>query len=317
MVFPLPVIAVIFDEIDDMRKLILLVLFVFTGVSGFSQSANKLGVDFIKSLAAGNFALLDKYMPREADMKKHAGAEWAKIPAKERPAMLAKMKKRINEDWKQIWQRTRAAGLEWGKLQVQETVVYSPVGQKESKQRFMVIAYQYNDLVWDDISLVVMADGAELLVAIPTPTRALTMNPDSRGRELNTARALQLAGDPATQKNLENAARELLIAARKASYMELCNMVVYRGTKDQARRWKDAADCQNEEEQAGISELTGQYLQLAGNDNTFSYQKFTFDSESEGIWFVLRVKGAESGKAFTLAFLRIKDRWLLGDVDSN
>jgi hypothetical protein len=92
--------------------------------------------------------------------------------------------------------------------------------------------------------------------------------------------------------------------------------IVYRG-EDEARKWKDIANYMNPAEKKGVDEVCERINQSVNQDNNYNILQYFTESESEGTWHILMVsyikKGSEKKAAF--AFLKIGDRFALGDID--
>jgi hypothetical protein len=93
--------------------------------------------------------------------------------------------------------------------------------------------------------------------------------------------------------------------------------IVYRGD-DKKRTWKVMSDYTNEYEKRGVDDICERINRTANQDSSgYKIIKYFTEKESEGTWHVLMVsykkKGAE--KTATFAFLKIGNRFGLGDID--
>jgi hypothetical protein len=93
--------------------------------------------------------------------------------------------------------------------------------------------------------------------------------------------------------------------------------IIYRGD-DKKRAWKVMSDYTNEYERKGVDDVCERINRTANQDSSgYKIIKYFTEKESEGIWHVLMVsykkKGAEKSAAF--AFLKIGNRFALGDID--
>lgn len=92
--------------------------------------------------------------------------------------------------------------------------------------------------------------------------------------------------------------------------------IIYRGD-DQKRNWKDFTNYSNTDEKQRVNEVCERINRTANQDSSFKITKYITETESEGTWHVLMVtyqrKGAEKTTAY--AFLKIGDRFGLGDID--
>ncbi|MEO7310878.1 MAG: hypothetical protein ABIX01_10810 [Chitinophagaceae bacterium] len=93
--------------------------------------------------------------------------------------------------------------------------------------------------------------------------------------------------------------------------------IVYRGEGDKARRWKDFANYNNAEEKKGVDEVCYKINQTANQDSSYQFIKYFTEKESEGTWHVIIVAYTKKGKAkeAAFAFLKIRGRYALGDID--
>lgn len=100
------------------------------------------------------------------------------------------------------------------------------------------------------------------------------------------------------------------------TFYKVAPYIVYRG-EDKKRSWKVAADYTKEEEKKGVDEVCYKINNGINQDSNFVIKGFRTESESEGVWYVLTVSYIRKGKPKTseFAFLKIKNRFLLGDID--
>lgn len=100
------------------------------------------------------------------------------------------------------------------------------------------------------------------------------------------------------------------------TFYKVAPYIVYRGD-DKKRSWKVAADYTKEEEKKGVDEVCYKINNGINQDSNFVIEGFRTESESEGVWYVLSVSYIRKGKPKTseFAFLKIKNRFLLGDID--
>lgn len=92
--------------------------------------------------------------------------------------------------------------------------------------------------------------------------------------------------------------------------------IIYRGDNQQ-RKWKDFCDYKVYEERRQVNEVCFKLVTGINRDSSYSIDKYFTEKESEGTWHVLMVtykkKGVDKKSAF--AFLRVKERFGLGDID--
>lgn len=92
--------------------------------------------------------------------------------------------------------------------------------------------------------------------------------------------------------------------------------IVYRGN-DKKRSWKDVANYFNAEEKKRVDEVCNKINNGINRDSSFRVIKYFTETESEGKWHVLLVSYTAKGKSrqSAFAFLKIKNRFALGDID--
>ena len=110
-------------------------------------------------------------------------------------------------------------------------------------------------------------------------------------------------GDPKTQ--------ELGTFYKAASY------IVYRG-ENEKRKWKDIADYSKPEDKKGVDEVCFRINSSVNQDKNYKFIKYRTETESEGTWYAIFVsyinkKGVNKVAAF--AFLKVKGKFALGDID--
>ena len=92
--------------------------------------------------------------------------------------------------------------------------------------------------------------------------------------------------------------------------------IVYRGD-DKKRKWKDVANYSKKDEKTQVDEVCFKINSTVNQDSSYKFIKYQTQKESEGVWHVIVVsynrKGANKQAAF--AFLKIKERFALGDID--
>ena len=95
------------------------------------------------------------------------------------------------------------------------------------------------------------------------------------------------------------------------------DFVVYRG-RDEARRWKDVCDPTKPDERRDVAGICQRIVHLTRQATRHEYLRFYREPESEGEWNVWQlhffVEGRPPKKA-SFAFLLVKGRWAIGDID--
>lgn len=92
--------------------------------------------------------------------------------------------------------------------------------------------------------------------------------------------------------------------------------IIYRGA-DKTREWKDFANYKNLDERKGVDDICLRINGTVNRDINYKIQKYFTEKESEGTWHVLLVSYDKKGvtKKAVFAFLKIGDRFGLGDID--
>ncbi len=99
-------------------------------------------------------------------------------------------------------------------------------------------------------------------------------------------------------------------------FYKAARFIVYRG-EDKARAWKEVANYRKEEDKKGVDEICLRINGTVNRDTGYHIIKYLTEKESEGTWHVLIVTYNKQGvtKQATFAFLKIGDKFLLGDID--
>lgn len=92
--------------------------------------------------------------------------------------------------------------------------------------------------------------------------------------------------------------------------------IIYRG-EDKSRDWKDFANYENDEEKEGVDNICLRINRTINQDTNFVITKYLTNTESEGTWHVLLLEYFKKGekKKIAFAFLYVKNRFRLGDID--
>jgi hypothetical protein len=243
-----------------------------------------------------------------------APKELGRRSAKQVAQMATDMHKRFEENWKTCRQNALEKGIDLKALRISETVLCNPFQQGESSLRSLVIGYSYNDVVWDDITILVIETVRKTYISgMPNPTHAFRMNAENNGRELANARAYKQLEDKNTMQQLQQLSAQIMEYVRTGNGEKLAPLLVYRGN-DAARRWQDSCSFANAEDKDYIEPFIQSNAALAQQCKTMTFGKLRSDRESEGIWFVLPVTCGNRQKIF--AFLYVKGAFRLGDVDN-
>lgn len=104
---------------------------------------------------------------------------------------------------------------------------------------------------------------------------------------------------------------------RLGTFYQAAPYIVYRGD-DKKRAWKTMSDYTNAYEKKGVDDACERINRTANQDSTgYKIINYMTEKESEGTWHVLVVSYKKRGemKTAAFAFLRIGNRFGLGDID--
>jgi hypothetical protein len=103
----------------------------------------------------------------------------------------------------------------------------------------------------------------------------------------------------------------------QGTFYKAAPYIIYRGD-DKARSWKDFANYANPEEKTGVDNVCFKINGSVNQDSAYTILKYSTETESEGTWHVLVVSYMKRGvmKKSAFAFLKIGNRYGLGDIDS-
>jgi hypothetical protein len=92
--------------------------------------------------------------------------------------------------------------------------------------------------------------------------------------------------------------------------------IVYRGD-DEKRKWKAAANYADPKEKDQVNHICYKINETVNQDSSYKIVGYITQNESEGKWHGLMVTYVKKGKEkkAIFAFLKIGDRFLLGDID--
>lgn len=122
--------------------------------------------------------------------------------------------------------------------------------------------------------------------------------------------------NPEAEK-LKKVIDKILNLCRNESDKQLAGFICYR-LDDPARKWKDAYDPAQPEELAQVRKLRREIQENYLVYKNYKFIKYLESEESEGKWQVWQIKfydSAEESKEAYFAFLKIKEGFILGDID--
>jgi hypothetical protein len=111
---------------------------------------------------------------------------------------------------------------------------------------------------------------------------------------------------------------ELFELCRARDYVQAASYLVYRGD-EKRRNWKDIYNYNNRDEQPPVEGVCTKIRDLLHGCDGQEYGSVRIEKESEGEWVALTVTFRKAGERTTLtfAFLKIKGKYCLGDIDTD
>ncbi len=102
----------------------------------------------------------------------------------------------------------------------------------------------------------------------------------------------------------------------EGTFYKAAPFIVYRGD-DKKRAWKDIANYSDAKEKIGVDEVCYKINNTVNQDSSYQIISYRKETESEGTWHVLELSYKRKGvfKKTAFAFLNIKGRFALGDID--
>lgn len=286
---------------------ILSILFFITGCS--SKQPQKLEEAFLLSIQKNDFGLLKSFLP-DKEFYLSLGDKMPKRTDEEITKFLDESNERVKEAWQNTIYNAAQKKIDLGKLTIKEVIYHDPFPRDESSEA-MIIDYEYEGSVWDDLQFIVgRYKEKTYLLGIPNPTRAFSMtDPDLRAT--NEARAWVELKTPAFKKNVEDLSDRIMTAVKEKNLDAFGQLLIYRG-EDENRKWKTALNMRDSLEAQQAGEFLQRISQNIEGCTSPEAGQLRTERESEGLWIIQPFKC--NGKIVSFAFLRIKDQLLLGDI---
>lgn len=293
-----------------MRRLLVPAIAVLLFISCNDSSPKKLEGAFILSMQKNDFNVLKDFLPDRG----FYNAVSEKMPKRSEDEINDFLKE-SNERIKQAWQNTiyNAAEkkIDLNKVVIKEAIYHDPFPNDDISEG-MIINYEYKGSTWDDIQFIVSRKtGKTILLGIPNPTRAFSMQ-DKELRATNEAKSWIEMSKPEFKKEIGEVSNKMIAAANANDLDEFGKHLIYQG-KDPSREWRTAANMND----PGEKELAQQFMQrlnkVMQTCNDFKTGNFVTNRESEGVWITWPLDCGD--KIITLAYLRINGKLLLGDMN--
>jgi hypothetical protein len=266
---------------------------------------------FIRSLQENNFGLLKNNLP-DMEFYKSMGN---KMPARS-DEEIVRFLEESNEKVKVAWQNTLfnivEKKIDFSKLKLKEVFYYDPF-KRDQQSEAMLINYEYDNKVWDDLQFIVSRyKGKTYLLGIPNPTRAFSMS-DPECRATNEAKAYLEMDKPEFKKNLDEHAGKLIKLAKEKKLEAFGENLVYRGD-DVNRKWRAPMNMSNSSEKILAADFLQRINQYFQSCTDYQAGEIKTERKIEGVWIILPFKCGT--KIISFAFLRVNDKLLLGDLGS-
>lgn len=276
------------------------------------KSTKEAGLDraFIESFKKGKFSLLEEYLPSK-EFYKSLGKDVPSRTDTEIDTFLNRSKQRLIENWERIQSGINERKIDLSKVEFKESIVFNPY--KKSIMQAMVIMYEYNGKTWDDVSIITkQQEGKFFLLEIPNPFKAFKMTDTMLVSSSQAKAALELETS-AFQETVKRQVKQLMEWAKNRKLTEFAESVVYNGT-DENRAWKSPLNVNDSLENKLGAALLEKVVISTSACNDFTFDTLDADQESEGYWIVQPIRCGATIIRF--AFLKVKDKLLLGDIDT-
>lgn len=295
-----------------MRKIILLSTVLLLTISFcYSQPENKLAAAFVQSIAKNNFKLLDPYLMDLATAKSLYPNEFKKMTPAKQAAAIAGSRNQMMTKWKKVVENAKQNKIDFNKLTIKQ-VLSSPL--EFPQMNSLLVTYEYKGVEWDDLLLIVSKKGtANYIVELPTNTAMFALNEDGNGKNLKNIQLQKDKNDPELKKHLADAVEKIKKTLSLNDDQLLYAHIVYSGEEDKDNRWKRAVDPGKAEDVESARIIKEKLKNSLLKCDKINYGDVRVEKESEGIWYVINATCGNSKHTF--AFLKIKDVFVLGDMD--
>lgn len=293
-----------------MRHLIISLLTFLFSISCNDSQPKKLEDAFVLSLQKNNFDLLKDYLP-DAKFYRSLGDKVTQGNDAEIKRILDAKHEEIKTAWQNTYFNAAEKKIDLNKLVIKEAIYYDPFLKDETNEA-MIITYEYKGSAWDDIQFIISRKpGKIVLLGIPNPTRAFSMQ-DSELRASNEAKAWIELSKPEFKKDVEELSNKLVAAAKSNNLDEFGKHLVYRGA-DENKLWRTPVNMNDSTERLLAAQFMQRLNKNLENCNNYKTGNFVTNRESEGLWITWPLDCGN--KIVTLHYLRINERLLLGDTD--
>ena len=293
-----------------MRQLFLSAIILLLLNACNNDQPKKLEEAFILSIQKNDFNVLKSFMPDKA-FYNSLGDKMPKRTDKEIEEFLNESNERTKQAWQNTIFNAAQKKIDLNKIMIKDVIYHDPFPDDETNEG-MIINYEYKGNVWDDIQFIVSRKtGRTILLEIPNPTRAFSMQ-DKDLRATSEAKAWVEMSKPEFKKEIEELSAKLIAAAKANNLDEFGQHLVYRGD-DENKRWKTPLNVSDSLERRQAAELMQSVSRNMEACDNYKTGNVVTERESEGVWIVWPMDCGN--KIVTLAYLRINGKLLLGDTD--
>lgn len=292
-----------------MRKLLSLFVIITWLTACTDQPPKKLEEAFLLSLEKNDFDILESFLPSNhfyvSQVKKgnESDAEIKEI--------VAKKHEELSVAWQNTIYNLATKKIDLSKVMIKEVIFHDPF-PNDTISEAMTINYEYKGSTWDDIQFIVSRKtGKTILLSIPNPTRAFSMN-DKDLRATNEAKTWVELSKPEFKQTVNELSVKLISAAKSNNLDEFGQFLLYRGDNEQ-KKWKTRLNMNDSLEREQASELMQRVRRNMENCNTYQTGNLVTKRESAGVWITWPMNCG--GSIITLTYLRIDGKLLLGETD--
>jgi hypothetical protein len=278
----------------------------------FAQPGFDLANAVVKSFANNDFEILKPYLLNENNIIKAFPKEFKNLSKNEIKKNLSSSHEKVVNTWETIKEYMVENGVDPGKVEVKDVVIYPIIPGKEMLG--LIAKYEYEGNIHEDFKLIIaQVDGQTFLLDFPSSTRTITLHTSTRS-EFDEAKGKTSIGVYESYEGKLKERVDVLLSTLSVEDPSMFgNFCVYRG-EDLSRKWNDRINTYNQDEMQYAVSWKMKLNKALVNCPDYSYEKYLTESESEGTWIVQPLL-CPNGSIIYFAFLEIGGELLLGDVD--
>jgi hypothetical protein len=286
-------------------------LLVFFIAGCGNDAPNKLEDAFILSMQKNDFNILKKFLPDVAYYKSLGD----KMPFRENADIkkfIDESNQRIKDAWQNAIFNAAEKKIDLNRVMIRDVFYYDPFKRDEASEA-MIINYEYKGKVWDDIQFIIgRYNTRTYLLTIPNPTRAFSMA-DAELRATNEAKAWIETQKPDFKKNIDEVTRKIINDVKEHNIESFAQQIIYRGDEER-RRWRSGVNINDSLEEQQAKEFMQKVSSQIEKCDAYETGEIMTKRQSEGVWIVLPMKCGD--KIISFAYLRVNNKLMLGDTDS-